>query len=473
MTIIDFRVGAKSEFPEITRFKFVVGILIGLFYAISFYSYLYIIRETFRILSVTEGYDLWILTSKESNFYNLIFAFLSVILGQSMCFTFWLDRPKRIFGKQCYQRRLIVNDQRVLNWYFLSWFSKLSVAFAVMFGITMQGAFHTISFYPDYNYIFILVLIVLFFQTWNTIILKYKRKSYKWILYSIVSVSVTAFGLSRIDLIDSDSINKVALQKNTQYKYHLELPSSASFKKRNAYYNIGDIYLVNSEDQGFGTKPIIVIDSKEFALTGLKDQIAFWKSKYGEREIRLLYCRLHIHKTIDMEFINALKKELSNAGINKIAYAVTPKDYEYDSRYDQGFSINWRLFNWDLPSINLKEILNDVKKFQNCIVVKQDESGNCIVNAEEVNNYRTSIKQLIMENQDYIIKYFINDAVSFEAYLDVLSTTKEVVHELRNKYSVRLYGKQFESLNSVDKKLVRKKYPLNIMEIPGEQASSF
>ena len=135
---------------KIPRIKLITGILIGLFYSFAFYSFLYLIREVFRILSVTEDYDLWILTDKEVDFYNLFFAFISVIISQSVCFAFWFDRPRGFFEKRHYRTTTIVNDQRVLNWYFLSWFSKLAIVFGIMFGLAFHGGF----------YVFILITIM-------------------------------------------------------------------------------------------------------------------------------------------------------------------------------------------------------------------------------------------------------------------------------------------------------------------------
>lgn len=50
---------------KLSRFRLIVGGILGLFYSFSFYSFLYIIRESFRIFSTTENYDLWVLTDKE------------------------------------------------------------------------------------------------------------------------------------------------------------------------------------------------------------------------------------------------------------------------------------------------------------------------------------------------------------------------------------------------------------------------
>ena len=84
---------------KIPRSRFIIGIVLGLLYSFLFYSFLYLARESLRGLSITKEYDLWVLSSEEVSFYNLFFAFISVIIGQSICFSFWINRPKQVFQK--------------------------------------------------------------------------------------------------------------------------------------------------------------------------------------------------------------------------------------------------------------------------------------------------------------------------------------------------------------------------------------
>ena len=275
----------EPNFIELSRFRLIVGGILGLLYSFSFYSFLYIMRESFRILSVTEKYDLWVLTNKEVTFYNLFFAFLSVIIGQSVCFVFWFDQPKKIFGIRNHRKTAIINDQRFLNWYFLSWFSKLAVVFGLFFGFTFHGSWHLFSLYPDYNYVFILIIITLFLQTWNTIRLTYIRKSLNWLLASIVCVSVLSFGLSKINLTNYKVINKSILSKNIHYQYKLDLPFSAIYERPEKRSLIEDIHVVFSKDDKGSSKPIIVADNKRIPLDSLHFKIRDWQSMRDEFEI--------------------------------------------------------------------------------------------------------------------------------------------------------------------------------------------
>ncbi len=324
----------NPNFIELSTPRIIAGVILGLLYSFSFYSFLYIIRETFRVLTVTENYDLWVITENEVSFYNLFFAFLSVILGQSVCFVFWFDQPKKLFGNRNYRKSAIVNDQRFLNWYFLSWFSKAAVVFGIFFGFTFPESRNVFSLYPDFGYVFILILITLFLQTWTTIRLTYIRRSFKWFLVSMVCVSVISFGLSKFNLVNYKSINQSILSKNIHYKYKLDLPFSNSFEKPKGKLSlVEDIYVVCSKDDSLNLNPFIIAENKKITLDSLRYQIMDWQSKRDSVEIPLMVYRLYIHRGIKNDFITGLKAELSGLGINRISYAVIPQDANFDSHY--------------------------------------------------------------------------------------------------------------------------------------------
>jgi len=459
----------EPNFFEISRFKLIVGILIGLLYSFALYSFLNVSRELFRILSVSENYDLWILTDNQVNFYNLFFAFISVIFGQSICFVFWLDRPKKMFQKQNYRKTTIVNDQRVLNWNFLNWFSRLAALSGLWFGLTIQGGYYIFSLYPDYNYIFILIIIVLFFQTWNTIRFTYKRNSLKWLLYSIVIVSLVSFGLSKLNLIDYKTINQKFFQKNITYNYNLELPKTDCYKKIDRHSLVENIYVVKSKNPD-SAKPIIIVNNKEIVLQQLNDVIYNWQSMWRESEIPLMIYKLHIDKSVKMDFVNKLKNELTKSGITKIAYAVIPKNPKYDTRYYKDSSFPIKIINWHSKLFVPQEVYDGLNRFQNIIVIKQNTSGTCFINDKPVENdkIKKTIKDLITNNSDYMIKFSVNDSMKFSDYFRVISYSKEVIDELRNEYSNEKYAKQFNMLKYEDIIKVKNKFPFRIFELTTE-----
>jgi hypothetical protein len=463
----------EPNFIKLSRFRLIVGGILGLLYSFSFYSFLYIIRESFRILSVTEKYDLWVLTDKEVNFYNLFFAFLSVIIGQSVCFVFWFDQPKKIFGIRNFRKTAIVHEQRFLNWYFLSWFSKIAVVFGLFFGFTFHGSWHVFSLFPDYNFVFIFIIIVLFFQTWNTLRLTYIRKSLKWILTSIFIVSILSYGLSKINLTNYNAINESILSKNIQYNYKLDLPTSDIFERPEKLSLLEDIYVVCEKDDDLNTNPIIIADNKKISLDSLPNKINYWRSARAEIEIPFMIYRLYINGGIKMDFINKLKTELSNSGVSRISYAVIPSNSKFDNWYYPEVSFPARIPNWNSEIIKVSEIEQEINKIPNIIEIKQNGKGIISINDSFVDkkNLKTTVKQLIAYNPNYLIKYYFNDSINFSSYFKVVSESTKAVHELRNEYSQGRFSQKYNWLNNQEQNEIREKFPVRIIEFTEENMS--
>lgn len=436
MTLTKNFLHKKPESIKISRFKLIVGILLGLFYSFAFYSFLYLIREVFRFVSVTETYDSWVLADHEVYFYNLIFALISVVIGQSVTFTFWFDRPRRISEKRKYRKTSIVNDQRALTWCFLSWFSGLALSFGVLFGIGLYAGFYVFNLYPNYNYIFILIVVVLFLQSWNTIRLTYKRKSLKWLLSSIVILSIIAFGFSRINLIDYKAVNGIYLQYNIPYNYNLELPESNTYESFIQLSLIENIYIVEPKNQQSGSEPIIIVDDENIGIEKLREKIAEWKSLRDGYDVPRMVYRLHIHKTIKMGFVKKVKSELINSDVSTIAYAVIPTNREYDDRYYQNLSFTVILPDWSYNSFVQSESNKGISKSQNIIEINQMTSG-CFINDSLVkpNEITYTLKRLIQENSDYKINFQVDDNVEFSEYFKVLSSVMEAIDDIRNDYA--------------------------------------
>ena len=318
----------KASFPNTSRFRFIAGIVIGLLQAFIFYALLYLTREVFRLLSVTEHHQMWTLTESEVWFYNLFFAFIAVIFAQSSCFLIWFERPKKFFREAKLGKATIVNDQRVLNWHFLNWFAKLGVTYAIFFGITMPQGWKDFSLYPQYWYIFILIILVLFLHSWTTIRKKFHGKSLKYMLISAIMVSGLSFALSLFNPVDYKALNNIVLSKNPKQAYKLEAPESAVYERLKKINWIENIYVGIAKKEGNTKKPVIKADGEVLSLRALTEQIKKWQLMRTDRVAAHLIYQLHIHKTVKMRFVQALKAKLTEADANRIAYSVKPENPE-------------------------------------------------------------------------------------------------------------------------------------------------
>ena len=456
-------------FVKLSPARLITGGLLGISYAFIFYAFLYLMREVFRLLSITRKYDMWVLSEQEVGFYNLFFAFVAVILGQTVCIVYCFDRPKRIFGSRNYRKSSIINDQRFLNWYFLSWFARAAVLFGLFFGLVLKGGWHAFSLYPDYRYLFILIIIVLFLQTWNSIRLAYIRKSLKWMLMAAVVVSMLSFAFSKINFTDYKRINENILSKNINHKYRLELPVSDIYEKQEMRSMTQDIYVVYQKNES-PAKPFIIVDNQQVSPDKLPGEIHHWLASMYESDRPFLILRLYVHKSVPMDFVNELKSILAEQGIRRIAYAVVPSGERY-SRY---YHTEVHFPSWLSPDyVNIPGLKVPVERTTEASVIikiEQTNEGIILVNDKKTDPSMLKLKiwQLIPDDKDYLIEYHINDHIAFSEYFKVLSATTKAILERREDHAESRFARSYEMLDYESQKKVREKYPLAIVEITAE-----
>ena len=144
---------SEQNFPKTKRKTLIFSILFYVFCAFAFYAFSYMMREVIRIFTITEKYDIWILSDQEVHFYNFFFACFALIFAQSACLSQWFGGIRRPFEKVNLRKKAIINDQLFLNSYFLNWFARLATLYALFIGILGNG-FYVFSFYPKYNFMF-------------------------------------------------------------------------------------------------------------------------------------------------------------------------------------------------------------------------------------------------------------------------------------------------------------------------------
>lgn len=457
------KMNIQKRKSEITKKQLIIGLLIGFIVTFSTYSALYVFREAFRYLSITNDFDLWILSDKAVNFYNLIFGFIAVIFGQSAFLSFIFAHPKKIFERKHYLKASIVNDQQYLNISFIYWFLNLLFFFFMFFGNTIQGGFYVLDFYPKYNYVFILLVIVLFLQTWTTIRRKYKNSSIKYFLISALSLSILAFGLSRINLIDYNAINEICLRKNIVHSYQIDLPKSVWTEKWRDNRNEKRIYVASEN-----SKPIFIIDNKQVELDSLIYVSSDWKDEYEDAGIAFVKCKLYISQEQKMSVVNELKSELSKCGIRRITYAVIPAETEYDNRYYRDSEIRTLI----PPYRSKTDLIEDYNKshlFENIIEIESRE-GNLSLNGKLsfTGEFELQIKESIKGNSDYIFKHRIKNNCKYSEYIRIYSLLRKIIVELREEYAMCKYGDELDYLDYEPMKEVYEKYPLRLIEVTEE-----
>ncbi len=462
----------RSINPEITSFRFVSGIAIGLGYAFSLYALFILVREAYRIFSLSPWHELVVLSGQEVRFYNLFFAFVSVIFGQSVCLVHWTDKPKRLFSPGIRYRRSIVNDQRNLLWFFLFWFTALAATYGLYFYVVMYGPEGGFSFYPHYRYVFVLAVIVLFLHSWTTVRLSFKRRSRVWMPLAAVIVSAVSVAFSFITIVDYQSVNKALLRKNIYHSYTLQVPAlsgqSGTYSHRSFYGNgrdrVNDIFMAFPKEQDTpAPAPLVFVDGKEIPLekTGSYIDSAYAGTKKITRALADVL--LHIHKDVPMSDVNRLLGEIKSSVLQRLYFRGSTPGRESQSRvYYTGF-VPYRTWQHITTPREYQASLGSLNEIQNIIGINQLDDGNYLVDGKYVpaTELREVLYRRVVSEKDYIVVLFINDAAGFGSFLHVLDNLHSVIAELRDIYSLALHGKPFHW----DSNTVSGTYPVRFVGI--------
>ena len=197
------------------------------------------------------------------------------------------------------------------------------------------------------------------------------------------------------------------------------------------------------------------------------DIILDWKSSYPNSLKSRLNCQLFIHHDIKMKFVEAVKNKISEANINNIGYAIVPKTRAYDKKYYQGYLLRMQLPVRIHGLNSMKDNFAYLNQVHNLVEIKQDIDGNCFVNDTlvQADSLKNIIRQVVLHDADYAIKFIVNDQVDFSDYFSVISNAKEAVWELRKEYAERVFSEQYDDLYRLAKEEVRYKFPFNFYEI--------
>lgn len=445
-------------------FKLVVGAIVALVMSFTFYFFSCALMEAFRLLSVTPEWDIWRPSEGEREFYQLVFAFVSAILAQSFCLAYWFDRPRRASEKGHRSAVMIVNGQRNLNWYFLSWMAKVVLSWFIIFG-TFPGCFYAFSLYPDYNYLFVLLVVVLFLQPWVEMRRAFKRKTWKWMALSAFLIVVFALIVSKINLIDYKTHDEIVLSRNVYHNYDIELPATEAFENNECSLS-KEIYLVQPKGQNVADCQIIV-DNKTVDLRSLAEVIDEWRWKCNPADYPLLSCRLVADKSLKMKDVNKVRKALAVMKMFRISYAVVPKHLEMDVRYYTFLSFPMRVPIWFVDSSYYQDALERVGKFSNQIVVRQISTSQIAINDVSVNceEFKPALKHLIQSDLDYVVCLQVDDDMLFADYMFVVTSTKEILNELAEEYALENYSTPLFRLEYYKEEEVLRQYRFCFFEI--------
>lgn len=416
------KISLREEFT-ISKFRFWIGLLVSLLLSFSIYIFAVSLRDYLRLLTFTQNYNYLEFTANELLFYNLFYAFLALLIGQTFFFKIVFDTNKKFNEKTIqFKRKKIVHDQNILIWYFLTWFLRVGFMFAAFNFSVFE--YHTnysynlygqIDFYKESKYFFILIILVLFLQSWQS--MRYFTRSYfKHIFLSFGLISILALGFSQTNILSFES-NFSKLKKNNLYtKHEIDLPKTNYSKPLSSWGFIKQYYISNN-------KKIYSQDNKSpFKIKDIVfDLMGQEKYSRGYNE----YIQLNIDKNTPIGYLYELKKAIYVLTNYNIAYSIYPDSLNFSksSYQDQPYGI-FEGTNSLLKDESSKEYISQI---ENKIELKQNLKNEILIGnvAYKNQNLVEYIKDKIIENENYIISIELKENAVFEDYIKLLSIARE------------------------------------------------
>jgi hypothetical protein len=457
---------SQVNFKSISKKRIVLSILLGLISAIVLYSFYYVLRETDRMLFLDFEGRPTIISESDRYLYNLFFASISVILGNSVAISYLFSRPQHVFSRRNNKRTRILNDQAFLGPNFIYWFTKVWFLFGI-FTSQFMGS----EFIPNFMLPTILVVIVLYLDSWKSLILVIKKQRWKIQLVHLFTLVILILVLSKINITDYKSYDENMLALNPT----VDVPSSLYQIDDHPKYYYEDLvfkmnFLSKSEIGLFNS------ENEQIQLYELYSYINKWEEYVPEELQSKMSPKLRANKNIPIKYIKQFELKLLEFSHINIIYEVANKDETTSGFYNRqlkhrispSLQDEIALISEGPPRIPILGFYKDYK-FQDTLRLH-------VSNKIEIENHEVPLKMLPRALKNYInkstiIEYVYDDSTTYQDYINVFSVHKTAVWELRvtenyDEIDSQYHRNQFsrdEELNK-ERSRIKEKYPINITE---------
>lgn len=459
---------------NISRSKLIIGISLGVIAAFSLYVLFNVSMDAIRLLHFDDEIDPMKYTGKEQFFYNLFYGYISSIFGQTMSINYLLHHAKPVFKKRRYRLVDIQNHHNFYTWNTLHWLIRM----ASSYGLFYLMFFSEFALFPDYIFLFVLLIIVIFLGSWNTTILIFKRQAYKILLISGLFISCLSLMLSQVQVFTLFPFEQMILKQNIHYHYKYEKASSDVYYRLEKRDLVENIYMVFPK-HGKNREAVIVHNNKEKSIHDISNLIDSTKNNRDEVDRKFLTYNLCIDKEVPMVLVNQLKYEIVKTESYKLAYAVTPIDRKNEIDMANNCSLPFKTPPIKLDTMRFPmprsayEFIKEPEFFEKNYIIHQLNEKYCQVNDSMItyDELTKFIKPIIASGNRHVFVLDINKNLSFASYFKVISSHRRACIELMDEFALSKYGKTYYSLCGSEARDVNEKIKGPFIEIYPELMS--
>ncbi|PKQ43512.1 hypothetical protein [Confluentibacter flavum] len=450
---------SSVNFRSIPNERLVLSLAIGLASAFTIYAFFYVLRESFRIVSFGFGIFPNILSESDRSFYNLFFAGLSLIFANSIALNLIISKPQNILSRVNPKRRRILNEQIFLNFNFSYWFAKIGLVFGVF---SMCGM--DFDFLPYFMPFSLLLLVVLYLESWKTLSMVFKKNRFKFQLLHFLVFLLLTFCLSRLNIINYKAIDELSLK----YNPIIDLPYSnfSNDEWREFSYEIG-FKLKMGENNDL---EIFTDDKKKINFNDFVNYVSKERASLREELMSFLTVRISADRDINLKYVKMLEAELYMLNINRVVYNVHNDDL-LSARYEiKGISkkitksvLDYKV-NLEIPYPPRPPVEPENISFIDTLKISFNDqikiNGLVIPNNKLVGYFKNHI------SKKTLFLYFFETDTNYQDYITVLASHFMAASELRKHEQTifRDYEWKYDKLYRDEQYKLVEKYPMIILE---------
>jgi len=450
---------ASVNFKNISSERLVLGFVFGLASSLIIYEFFYVLRESFRVLAFGFEKSPNIVSESNREFYNVFFAALSLIFGNSITINLIFSKPQSILLYRNPKRKRILNDQIFLSFNFSFWFVKLGLLFGAFSMCCMDFEFLPYLKYPSY-----LLLFVLYLESWKNLSTIFRKVRFKYQLLHLVVMIFLTFILSRLDVINYKAIDASAVKKNPI----IDLPYSDFYNSvnENRDFTISYKLLLDENDN------LIIINEhfRRFSIEQLANDLDAEKNLRREELVPFISVIISVDKNIKMKYIIEFQDELCKLNQQRIIFAINNNDLSAQRFETRGISfrscvpyfLNGKLTtNLIIPETEIvpnKESL--FESYYNSKNKLKIEIGHVIkVNDTIVSKSKLVDKLKSKINKNTVFDYYYNFDTSYQDYITILAAHFKAVSDLRLNEQKHFDKYENYKAYSEEQDLLKVKYP--------------
>ena len=439
-----------------SRKRFLWSLFLGAITTASIYTFLCAVRVCWRFV-ISSTTDWATLLSEQDRYWqNVTFALIAFVMGQSV-FLY------KLFGKPSFHKisktleHRIRNDQFTVSLYFFHWFFRVFIL-----GVLIVGQFSGVKLIDDLNKVLWLSCVVVFLNSWMTIIQAYRKKTYKYMLASGILIAIGSLLIANTSIFNYRKIDLNLLTENPPVDLPVANLSSNRFANVNCSFKI-KILLENQN----------IVYRSYNKNSELENIEPFWEYYNGYRMRGIC---VFVDKQIPMKVIKRFEFFLYLRGVYRVTY-ITDSASQFRKTGVTHFlsytedEIIKNNSKYNFPKTPPSFIVPPPRFLMDKELIEVIIDNGYFINGELYNKER--VLDFFIKNSNSTSVYVFNykETTTFQDYISLLATYRVAIDDLRvnemevfDEFEHRVDGIYDNEAYVEDQKRIKRLYPLQYFD---------